>query len=137
MPTAYRRGPSSRLVRVGLVLDKMTAARVFFSEYIVSCQLSAHRFSGLNFLSSEGRTVGSLEAEFRKDYFISSQMKSRRWHDRCVFKYIREAHSSACDLHLRIMGSDLVFFSFHLWFCECGKAACSCENGNVLSTSIK
>jgi hypothetical protein len=30
VPTDYRRGPSSRIVRVGLVQDKMTVGQVFF-----------------------------------------------------------------------------------------------------------
>ena len=71
VPTAYRRGPSSRIIRVGLVLDKMTVGQEFFSEYIVSCQLSDHRLCGLNFLSSDGRTVASLEAAFRGDLFYN------------------------------------------------------------------
>jgi hypothetical protein len=47
----------------------MTVGQGFFSEYIISCQLTAHRLSGLNFLSSDGRTVGLLEAAFRGDLF--------------------------------------------------------------------
>ena len=81
--------------------------------------------------------MNPLEGAFPGDYFIPSWGKPRRWNECSVFKYSRYSRSSACDLHLRVMASDLVFlFSFHLWLCECGKAACCCENGNEHSASI-